>query len=89
MFDKRRFRKLLLFILNFDEHDPRTHQDMDLHRTTMRDVFRHFDLGLDVVEFVGHALALYSTDELAHTFKHTHTDTVDRTSIWTHPCNGD
>ncbi|XP_017305445.1 rab GDP dissociation inhibitor beta [Ictalurus punctatus] len=63
MFDKRRFRKLLLFILNFDEHDPRTHQDMDPHRTTMRDVFRHFDLGLDVVEFVGHALALYSTDD--------------------------
>ncbi|XP_046730672.1 rab GDP dissociation inhibitor beta [Silurus meridionalis] len=63
MFDKRRFRKLLLFILNFDEHDPRTHQDMDPHRATMRDVFRHFDLGLDVVEFVGHALALYSTDD--------------------------
>ncbi|TTV91454.1 Rab GDP dissociation inhibitor alpha [Bagarius yarrelli] len=38
--------KLLLFILNFEEFDPRTHQDMDPHRSTMRDVFRHFDLGL-------------------------------------------
>ncbi|XP_062842207.1 rab GDP dissociation inhibitor alpha [Trichomycterus rosablanca] len=63
MFDKRRFRKLLLFVLNFEEHDPRTYQDMDPHRTTVRDVFRHFDLGADVVEFIGHALALHGTDD--------------------------
>uniref|UniRef100_A0A8B9LBH4 Rab GDP dissociation inhibitor n=1 Tax=Astyanax mexicanus TaxID=7994 RepID=A0A8B9LBH4_ASTMX len=63
MFDKRRFRKLLLFVLNFDEHDPRTFMDMDPNRTTMRDVFKHFDLGTDVVEFIGHALALQDGDE--------------------------
>uniref|UniRef100_A0A3B4EC61 Rab GDP dissociation inhibitor n=1 Tax=Pygocentrus nattereri TaxID=42514 RepID=A0A3B4EC61_PYGNA len=63
MFDKRRFRKLLLFVLNFDEHDPRTFLDMDPNRTTMRDVFRHFDLGTDAVEFTGHALALQSGDD--------------------------
>lgn len=63
MFDRRRFRKLLLFALNFEEHDPHTYQDMDPHRTTVRDVFRHFDLGVDVVEFIGHALALHGTDE--------------------------
>ncbi|XP_069045692.1 rab GDP dissociation inhibitor beta [Lepisosteus oculatus] len=62
MFDKRRFRKLLLFILNFDEGDPRTHQDLDPHQTSMRDVFRKFDLGPDVIEFTGHALALHRND---------------------------
>ncbi|XP_056303819.1 rab GDP dissociation inhibitor beta [Danio aesculapii] len=63
MFDKRRFRKFLSFVLNFDESDPRTHHDMDPRRTSMREVFRHFDLGDDVVEFTGHALALHATDE--------------------------
>ncbi|KAI4888710.1 hypothetical protein NFI96_022660 [Prochilodus magdalenae] len=63
MFDKRRFRKLLLFVLNFDEHDPRTFLDMDPNRTSMRDVFKHFDLGTDVVELTGHALALQSSDD--------------------------
>ncbi|XP_057181748.1 rab GDP dissociation inhibitor alpha isoform X3 [Triplophysa rosa] len=63
MFDKRRFRKFLSFILNFDENDPRTHHDMDPHRSTMREVFRHFDLGADVIEVTGHALALHSDDD--------------------------
>ncbi|KAI2647862.1 Rab GDP dissociation inhibitor alpha [Labeo rohita] len=63
MFDKRRFRKFMSFILNFEENDPRTYHDMDPHRTTMRDVFRHFDLGDDVMEFTGHALALHVNDD--------------------------
>ncbi|CDQ60388.1 rab GDP dissociation inhibitor beta [Oncorhynchus mykiss] len=63
MFDKRRFRKLLLFLLNFEERDPRTYQDMDPNRTSMRELFRHFDLGPDIMEFTGHAMALYRSDD--------------------------
>ncbi|CAG06863.1 unnamed protein product, partial [Tetraodon nigroviridis] len=62
MFDRRRFRKLLLFALNFDVRNPRTYQDMDPNHMTVRDLFSHFDLGLDAVEFTGHALALHSSD---------------------------
>ncbi|KPP60405.1 hypothetical protein Z043_121600 [Scleropages formosus] len=62
-FDKRRFRKFLLFALNFDESDRRRHHELDPQRRTARDVFRHFDLGSEVVEFVGHAVALHSSDE--------------------------
>lgn len=62
MFDKRRFRKLLLFALNFDVRNPRTYQDMDPKKTTTRDLFSRFDLGLDVMEFTGHAIALHSSD---------------------------
>ncbi|XP_076012609.1 rab GDP dissociation inhibitor beta-like [Genypterus blacodes] len=62
MFDKRRFRKLLLFVLSFDEHNPRTWHDMDPCRTTTRDLFCRFDLGLDVMEFTGHAIALHSNE---------------------------
>ncbi|XP_019736472.1 rab GDP dissociation inhibitor beta, partial [Hippocampus comes] len=62
MFDKRRYRKLLLFVQNFDVRKPRTHQDIDPDQTTTRDLFCHFDLGLDVVEFIGHAIALHSSE---------------------------
>ncbi|XP_012688297.2 rab GDP dissociation inhibitor beta-like [Clupea harengus] len=63
MFDKRRFRKLLQFIHNFEEGNPRTYHEMDPRRTTMQEVFRHFDLGQDVIEFMGHTMALHQTDD--------------------------
>ncbi|KAJ3602247.1 hypothetical protein NHX12_030006 [Muraenolepis orangiensis] len=65
MFDKRRFRKLLHFILNFEEGDYRTHQDIVPQETTTRDLFRHFDLGPDVMEVAGHAMALHPSEELS------------------------
>lgn len=58
MFDKRRFRKLLVFALNFDIRNPRTYHDVDPKTTSCRDLFTRFDLGLDVMEFTGHAIAL-------------------------------
>lgn len=65
MFDRRRFCKLLLFALNFDARNPRTYQDMDPNNMSVRELFSHFDLGLDAVEFTGHALALHSSDRSA------------------------
>ncbi|KAJ8360989.1 hypothetical protein SKAU_G00175140 [Synaphobranchus kaupii] len=63
MFDKRRFRKLLHFVLNFEDRSPRTHQDMDPRHISTRELFHHFDIGPDVIEFTGHALALHQNDE--------------------------
>ncbi|KAM4588508.1 rab GDP dissociation inhibitor beta [Odontesthes bonariensis] len=62
MFDKRRFKKLLQFVLNFDTRNPRTHQDVDPHKTTTRALFSRFDLGQDVMEFTGHAIALHGNE---------------------------
>ncbi|XP_051516406.1 rab GDP dissociation inhibitor alpha-like [Myxocyprinus asiaticus] len=61
MFEKRRFRKFLVFVANF-ENDPKTFEGVDPTVTTMRDVYKTFDLGQDVIDFTGHALALYRTD---------------------------
>uniref|UniRef100_A0A8C5MTG6 Rab GDP dissociation inhibitor n=1 Tax=Leptobrachium leishanense TaxID=445787 RepID=A0A8C5MTG6_9ANUR len=63
IFEKRRFRKFLLYVMNFNEHDAKTHQDIDPKKVTMREVYRRFDLGPDVMAFTGHALALYRTDD--------------------------
>ncbi|KAG7247703.1 hypothetical protein CRUP_024053, partial [Coryphaenoides rupestris] len=63
MFEKRRFRRFLVFVANFDENDPKTFEGVDPKATTMRDVYKKFDLGQDVIDFTGHALALYRTDD--------------------------
>lgn len=63
MFEKRRFRKFVCFVGNFDEQDSKTHEGMDPKKTTMREVYKKFDLGPDVTDFTGHALALYRTDD--------------------------
>uniref|UniRef100_A0A8C0HDY6 Rab GDP dissociation inhibitor n=1 Tax=Chelonoidis abingdonii TaxID=106734 RepID=A0A8C0HDY6_CHEAB len=63
MFEKRRFRKFLVFVANFDENEPQTLEGVDPHGTPMRDVYERFDLGQDVIDFTGHGLALYHTDD--------------------------
>ncbi|KAH0617187.1 hypothetical protein JD844_028999 [Phrynosoma platyrhinos] len=65
LFEKRRFRKFLVYVANFDENDSRTFEGVDPKKNTMRDVYKKFDLGQDVIDFTGHALALYRTDELS------------------------
>lgn len=63
LFEKRRFRKFLVYVANFDENDPRTMEGVDPKTTTMRDIYKKFDLSQDVIDFTGHSLALYRTDE--------------------------
>lgn len=63
LFEKRRFRKFLIFIANFDENDPKTMEGVDPKKTTMRAIFQKFSLGQEVIDFTGHSLALYRTDE--------------------------
>ena len=63
LFEKRRFKKFLGFVSNFDQNDPKTLDGVDPNKTTMREVYKKFDLGQDVIDFTGHSLALYRTDE--------------------------
>lgn len=52
-----------MYVANFDEKDARTFEGIDPKKTTMREVYKKFDLGQDVIDFTGHALALYRTDD--------------------------
>lgn len=63
LFDKRRFRKFLIFVANVDVDNPKTLEGIDPQKTTMRELYAKFSLGLDIMDFTGHALALYGTDE--------------------------
>ncbi|XP_056281242.1 rab GDP dissociation inhibitor beta [Pseudoliparis swirei] len=62
IFEKRRFKNFLQFISNFDENNPKSMEDVDPKKTTMRTIYQKFKLGDDVMAFTGHSLALYRTD---------------------------
>ncbi|XP_068962146.1 rab GDP dissociation inhibitor alpha-like isoform X1 [Petaurus breviceps papuanus] len=63
MSEKNQIKRFLMFVTAFNEDKPRTFEGVDLETTTMRDLYGRFDLGQDVIDFVGHALALHQTDD--------------------------
>lgn len=63
IFEKRRFRAFLVFVLNYSFDDPTTWDGVDPKTSTMEDVYSKFGLGKDTQDFTGHAIALYLDDE--------------------------
>ncbi|KAK3713997.1 hypothetical protein QZH41_018777, partial [Actinostola sp. cb2023] len=63
IFEKRRFRSFLIYVLNYDFDDPSTWQGSDPETTTMEEIFVKFGLCEYTAEFTGHAIALYLNDE--------------------------
>ncbi|XP_078275640.1 rab GDP dissociation inhibitor beta [Rhinoraja longicauda] len=61
--EKNRYRKLLQRVALYDENDPSTWDGFDPKKTTMRNIYEKCNLGKDVMDFTGHALALYRTDD--------------------------
>lgn len=62
MFEKRRFRKLLVWASEYKKDKEATWQDLKPD-TTMAKVYEHFGLDENTQDFTGHAIALYRTDE--------------------------
>jgi len=61
--EKRRCKKFFEFAQEFDEADPKTHIGMDMTKVPMKNVFNHFGVDANTIDFLGHALALYRDDE--------------------------
>jgi len=61
--EKRRCGKFLEFVGDCDEKDPKKNKEgWDLKKVTAREVFKHFGLSAETIDFVGHAMALYNND---------------------------
>ncbi|KAK0400318.1 hypothetical protein QR680_003452 [Steinernema hermaphroditum] len=63
MFEKRRFKKFLVWVQNFDVSNKETWQGLDPHNNTMKQVYEKFGLDENTADFTGHALALYRDDK--------------------------
>uniref|UniRef100_A0A183BP24 Rab GDP dissociation inhibitor n=1 Tax=Globodera pallida TaxID=36090 RepID=A0A183BP24_GLOPA len=62
MFEKRRFKKFLVWVQTFDANDSKTWDGLDPKNATMQQVYDKFGLDENTADFTGHALALYRDD---------------------------
>ncbi|KAF3435088.1 hypothetical protein FNV43_RR22175 [Rhamnella rubrinervis] len=62
LFEKRRARKFFIYVQDYEEGDPKSHEGLDLNKVTARDLIKKYGLEDDTVDFIGHALALHSDD---------------------------
>ncbi|KAG8096547.1 hypothetical protein GUJ93_ZPchr0013g36274 [Zizania palustris] len=63
LFEKRRARKFFIYVQDYEEEDPKSHEGLDLHKVTTREVISKYGLEDDTVDFIGHALALHRDDK--------------------------
>jgi Rab GDP dissociation inhibitor len=61
--EKRRCGKFLEFVGEYDEADPKTYKGYDLKKQDAATIFKDFGLSPETVEFIGHAMALYYSDD--------------------------
>lgn len=62
LFEKKRCRDFYVWIDNFDEADKKTWNDLDLMQVPMTAVFKKFKLEENTIDFLGHAVALHTSD---------------------------
>ncbi len=62
LWEKKRCRSFYIYIQDVDFNDPKTWKDTDLTKATMREVFKKFKLEENTIDFLGHAVALFSND---------------------------
>ena len=58
LFEKRRFRKFIIFINQYEEDKPETWESRDLSKMTMRQLYENFGLLPDTHQFISHAMCL-------------------------------
>lgn len=79
MFEKRRFKKFLVWCQNFEPSLESTWNDLNPEITTMQQVYEKFGLDEDTADFTGHALALYRDDQYK---KKPYAETVQRIRLY-------
>ncbi|XP_008784526.1 guanosine nucleotide diphosphate dissociation inhibitor At5g09550-like [Phoenix dactylifera] len=62
LFEKRRARKLFIYVQDYEENDPKSHEGLDLNKVTTKELFAKYGLEDNTVDFIGHALALHRDD---------------------------
>jgi len=63
LFEKRSCASFLSYVDSYVETDPSTHKKYDLKTMTSTALFKEFGLKPDTIDYIGHAMALYSNDD--------------------------
>ncbi|XP_024980358.1 guanosine nucleotide diphosphate dissociation inhibitor At5g09550-like [Cynara cardunculus var. scolymus] len=62
LFEKRRARKFFIYVQDYDENDPKSHEGLDLNQIPSKELIGKYGLEDDTIDFISHALALYTDD---------------------------
>jgi len=69
-----------MFLQNWKEDDPATHQGLDVNKCSMKDVYTKFGLEAGTQDFIGHAMALWLDEDY---IKLPARQTIDRIVLYT------
>ncbi|XP_002739493.1 rab GDP dissociation inhibitor beta-like [Saccoglossus kowalevskii] len=79
IFEKRRYRKFLIYVNDFDINDPKTYHGIDPKTATSQDLYHKHGLDDNTADFTGHALALHRDDS----YKQENVlDTIERIKLY-------
>ena len=63
LFEKRRCKKFFTYVNNYTPGDPSTYDGFDVNNGPFADLVAKFKLEVNTVDFIGHAVALYVSDD--------------------------
>jgi Rab GDP dissociation inhibitor len=63
LFEKRRCQKFFQYVQKYDAKKPETFVKNDPQKKKFGDFMQYFELEDNTIDFIGHAIALYETDE--------------------------
>jgi Rab GDP dissociation inhibitor len=79
LFEKRRCKNFFQFIQKYNPNDPKTWEKMDVRKVPFSDLIKHFELEPNTIDFIGHAVALYTNDDF---YKRPAIETIDRILLY-------
>ncbi|KAE8692696.1 Guanosine nucleotide diphosphate dissociation inhibitor [Hibiscus syriacus] len=62
LFEKCRARKFFIYVHDYEDNDLKSHEGLDLNVVTAKELISYYGLEDNTIDFIGHALALYSDD---------------------------
>ncbi|EGC37087.1 Rab GDP dissociation inhibitor alpha [Dictyostelium purpureum] len=62
LLEKLPLRKFFIYVQNYEENKPETHEGLKLKEMSMSDLFKKFGIKDNLIDFIGHAIALYLDD---------------------------
>lgn len=63
LMEKRRCKNFFVFIQNIDEKNQKTWKDINIMVEPFKNIVAKFDLEINTIDFIGHAVGLYTTDD--------------------------
>lgn len=63
LLEKRRCQKFFIYVQNYNQADPKTHDGLNLAKEPFNTLVKKFDLEPNTVDFIGHAVGLYTNDD--------------------------